>query len=426
MNILIKNGRVIDPSSGLDSVKDVLVENGVIADVSGKIKPGKARVIDAAGLVVSPGFIDLHVHLREPGYEYKETIETGARAAAAGGFSAVCCMANSDPVNDNGSITRSIIEKAQKAGSARVYPIGAVTKGLKGTELAEMGGMKEAGAVAVSDDGNCVTSARIVRNGMEYASMFGLTLVEHCEDDSMTADGVINEGKVSAQYGMKGIPSVAEDAIVQRDILISEYTGHPVHLAHLSTRGAVDAVRRAKAKNIKVTCEAAPHHFTLTEKKLESFNANCKMNPPLRTADDVAAIREGLKDGTIDAIATDHAPHAEWEKEVEIDQAPFGVVGLETALGVALRLVEKNVLTLPDLIALFTSRPAGIFNLPGGNLRKGSPADICIFDPGKKWVVDPQSFLSKGKNSPFTGMELKGKNLLTVVGGRMVYNPTNL
>jgi len=424
--ILIKNGRVIDPASGIDAIKDILIQDGKIAAIACNLKPDSARVINAKNLVVSPGFIDLHVHLREPGYEYKETIKTGAEAAAAGGFSAVCCMANTDPVNDSGAITRSIVEKGREAGAARVYPIGAVTKGLNGTELADMGEMKDAGAVAVSDDGKCLTNAQILRSGMEYGSMFGLTLVEHCEDYSLSEGGVINESEVSARYGIKGIPRVAEESMAQRDILMAEYTGCAIHLAHVSTRETVETVRRAKAKGIMVTCEAAPHHFILTDDKLESLNANCKMNPPLRTDDDVAAIREGLADGTIDAIATDHAPHAGWEKELEIDIAPFGVVGLETALGVAMLLVDEKVLTLSGMIALLTCRPAKIFNLPGGSLKKGFPADVCVFDPDKKWVVDPRSFLSRGKNSPFTGMELKGKNALTLVGGRIVYNPANL
>ncbi|MFQ5431069.1 MAG: dihydroorotase [Nitrospinota bacterium] len=424
--IVLKNGRVIDPASGLDEKSDLLVDNGVIVKIEKSIKENSARVIDASGLFIAPGFIDLHVHLREPGYEYKEDIESGARAAAAGGFSAVCCMANTNPVNDNGSVTRYILEKAESAGAARVYPIGAVTKQMAGEELAEIGEMKQAGAVALSDDGRVVSNASLLKNAVEYGSMFGLTVVEHCEDDFLVEGGIINEGAVSAQYGIKGIPSVAEDVIVERDINIAKYCGHPVHIAHISTKGAVEAVRKAKADGTKITCEVTPHHFTLTDRKLETFDPNFKMNPPLRGGEDLAAIKQALKDGTIDAIATDHAPHAAWEKELELDIAPFGVVGLETSLGLSLRLIDEGLLTLSEVIALLTCRPAAVFDLPGGKLQKNCVADICIFDPEKKWTVNPESFVSKGKNCCFTGMELKGQNMLTMVGGRIVYNPTNL
>jgi len=425
-SVLLKGGRVIDPASGFDAVADLLVANGKIAKIAPSISADGARVIDAGGLVVSPGFIDIHVHLREPGYEYKETIQSGALAAAAGGFTAVCCMANTKPVNDNGSITRYILEKAKEAKGARVYPIGAATKGLDGKELAEIGEMKQAGVVALSDDGRCVMNAKLFQNALKYASMFDLTVVEHCEDESLSKDGVINEGDVSARLGIKGIPAPAETVIAKRDIDIAAYTGCRVHLAHISTKEAVSAVRSAKAEGVRVTCEAAPHHFSLTEKMLETFDANFKMNPPLRGEADVAAIRKGLADGTIDAIATDHAPHLQWEKELEIDQAPNGVVGLETALGVSMGLVEDGVLPLSAMLALLTCRPAAVFGLPGGTLSAGAPADIAVFDPEKKWVVNPQQFLSKGKNTPFVGMELKGKNMLTIVGGEIVYNPTDL
>lgn len=424
--LLIKGGTVIDPSSGINGQNDLLIENGKVAKIAKKIGANGAQVIDAKGLVVAPGFIDLHVHFREPGYEYKETIETGAMSAAAGGFTAVCCMANTDPVNDNGTVTRTIVEKAEQAGAARVYPIGAVTKGLKGEALAEIGEMKEAGVVALSDDGRCIMDAGIFRSAMEYASMFGLTIVEHCEDYSSAQGGIMNEGSVSSRLGIKGIPTTAEETIASRDMSIAGYTGHPVHLAHLSAAATVNAVREAKKNGVKVTCEVAPHHFILTEKKLESFDPVFKMNPPLRSADDVRAIREGLADGTIDAIATDHAPHAEWEKELELDTAPFGVVGLETALALSLQLVDEGLLTIEKVIALLSSGPAGVFGLPGGTLEAGSVADISIFDADKKWVVDPASFYSKGRNTPFAGMEMKGKNIVTIVGGRIVYNPANL
>ncbi|MBI3793473.1 MAG: dihydroorotase [Nitrospinae bacterium] len=405
---------------------DVMIENGKITKVAKGLDSDGAKIINAKGLVVSPGFIDLHVHLREPGYEYKETIQTGAMAGAAGGFTAVCCMANTQPVNDNGSITRHILERASLAKGARVYPIGAATKGLAGKELAEIGEMKQAGVVALSDDGRCIMDARLFQNAIRYAYMFDLTVVEHCEDEMLAKDGVINEGEVSARLGIKGIPAPAETVIARRDADIAGYTGCKVHLAHISAKETVDAVRTAKANGIKVTCEAAPHHFTLTEKMLEGFDANFKMNPPLRAKEDVDAVRAGLADGTIDCIATDHAPHLQWEKELEIDRAPNGVVGLETALGVSMKLVEDGVLGLPALIALFTSRPAAAFGLPGGSLRVGSPADLTAFDPEKKWTVNPSAFFSKGRNTPFAGMELKGKTLLTIVGGEIVYNPETL
>ncbi|MBI3581227.1 MAG: dihydroorotase [Nitrospinae bacterium] len=424
--MLITGGRVVDPSSGFDGVADVLLENGAVASVAPSIPSDGARVINAKGLVVSPGFIDLHAHLREPGDEYKETILSGSMAAAAGGFTAVCCMANTKPVNDNGSITRYILEKASQAKGARVYPIGAATKGLEGKELAEIGEMKQAGVVALSDDGRCVMNARLFQNALRYASMFGLTVVEHCEDVNLAKDGVINEGEVSARLGIKGVPAPAETVVAGRDVEIAAYTGCRVHLAHISAKETVSAVRAAKARGVRVTCEATPHHFTLTEKRLETFDANFKMNPPLRREEDVAAIRRGLADGTIDAIATDHAPHLQWEKELEIDQAPNGVVGLETALGVSMSLVLDGTLSLGAMIALLTNRPAGVFGLPGGTLARGAPADVAVFDPEKSWVVDPHLFLSKGKNSPFAGTELRGKNLVTIVGGEIVYNPTDL
>ncbi len=423
--ILIKGGRLIDPASGIDGLMDILMEEGKIAAIEPNIEAKGARVIDAKGLIVAPGFIDLHVHFREPGHEYKETIETGARAAVAGGFASVCCMANTQPANDNGTVTSLIVEKARKAALARVYPVGAVSKNLDGQELAEIGEMKKAGAVALSDDGRCVLNPRLVRSAMEYGSMFGLTVVEHCEDSSAKG-GAINEGEVSARFGIKGMPATAEDSIAVRNIVISEYISLPVHIAHISTKGAVEAVRAAKAKGIKVTCEVTPHHFTLTEKELENFDPDFKMSPPLRAEDDVRAVKEGLKDGTIDCIATDHAPHAAWEKEMEIDKAPFGVVGLETALGLSLKLVEEGVISLTGMISLLTNRPARIFNLPGGSLKKGAPADIAVFDQEREWKVEPDEFFSKGKNSPFRGWTLKGKNLLTIVGGRVVFNPEKL
>ena len=423
MKTVIHGGTVVDPASKLEAARDVLVEDGVIRAVA---KPGSFlgvgdSGIDAHGLIVTPGFIDMHVHLREPGYEYKETVLTGTRSAVAGGFTAVACMANTNPVNDNGSVTRYIIEKAQEADLARVFPIGALSKRLQGEELAEIGDMVEAGAVAVSDDGRPVMDANLMRRALEYCSMFNVPVSVHEEDLHLAAGGVMNEGPTALRLGLKGIPNAAEDVMVARDLALARLTGGRLHIAHVSTRGAVALVRQAKAEGLTVTAEATPHHFTLTEEAVEGYNTSAKMAPPLRLAEDVEALKEGLRDGTIDAIATDHAPHHRDEKEVEFDQAANGVVGLETALPLTLRLVSAKVLSLPAALSKLTVSPARILGLPYGMLAPGAPADIVLFDPARQWRLEPEKLRSKSKNTPFGGWELTGKVVLTMVGGRVVY-----
>ena len=423
MRIVIHGGTVIDPANNLEAARDLLIEDGLIRAID---KPGSffdvgEAGIDANGLIVAPGFIDMHVHLREPGYEYKETVLTGAQSAVAGGFTAVACMANTNPVNDNGSVTRYIIEKAQEANLARVFPIGALSKRLQGEELAEIGEMVEAGAVAISDDGRPVMDANLMRRALEYCSMFKVPVSVHEEDLHLAAGGVMNEGPTSLRLGLKGIPNAAEDVMVARDIALARLTGGRLHIAHLSTRGAVALVRQAKAEGLAVTAEAAPHHFTLTEEAVEGYNTNAKMAPPLRLAEDVEALKEGLGDGTIDAIATDHAPHQRDEKEVEFDQAANGIVGLETALPLTLKLVRAKVLSLAEALSKLTVHPARILGLPYGTLSVGAPADVVLFDPARQWRLEPEKLRSKSKNTPFGGWELAGKVILTMVSGRVVY-----
>lgn len=424
MKLVIYGGTVIDPANAIEAARDVLVADGLIRAID---KPGAFlgsgdAGIDATGLIVAPGFIDMHVHLREPGYEYKETVLTGAQAAVAGGFTAVACMANTNPVNDNGSVTRYIIEKAQEANLARVFPVGALSKKLKGEELADIGEMIAAGAVAISDDGRPVMDANLMRRALEYCSMFNVPVSVHEEDLHLAAGGVMNEGPTSLRLGLKGIPNAAEDVMVARDIVLARLTGGRVHIAHLSTRGAVALVRQAKAEGLAVTSEAAPHHFTLTEEAVEGYNTNAKMAPPLRLAEDVEAIKEGLRDGTIDAIATDHAPHHRDEKEVEFDQAAHGIVGLETALPLTLKLVHDKVLSLSEALRKLTINPARLLGLPYGTLSICAPADVVIFDPARKWQLDAGKLRSKSKNTPFAGWELVGKVMTTLVGGRVVYD----
>lgn len=426
MRLMIQGGRVLDPAKGVDALLDVLLEEGRIAWI-GKLTPDSRlptpdRILDAKGLIVCPGFVDLHVHLREPGQEYKETIATGTLAAARGGFTSICSMPNTDPVNDNRSVTEFILDQAKRYGSVNVFPIGAITKGLQGEELAELGELSEAGCVAISDDGRPVMNSELMRRALEYASMFGLPVIDHCEDLNLSGKGVIHEGRVSLETGLKGIPWAAEAVMVARDLLLAELTGWRVHIAHVSCAESVRLIREAKARGIPVTCEVTPHHFTLTEEAANTFDPNAKMNPPLREASDVAAILEGLRDGTIDAIATDHAPHALYEKEREFDLAPFGIVGLETALGLIITtLVEAGVLTLKEAIAKLTVNPARIVNLTKGTLSVGADADLTIFDPKKEWIVDVDQFASKGRNSPFHGWKLKGQVVATIVGGRLVW-----
>jgi dihydroorotase len=423
MALLIKNGRVVDPASDTDDLLDVLVENGKVKEVGKNLKAdASVDEIDAKGLIVVPGLIDIHTHLREPGHEYKETIKTGSEAAAAGGFTTIACMANTNPVNDNASVTRYIINKAQNEACVNVLPIGAITKGLKGETLAEIGELKEAGVVALSDDGMTVRNSEVMRRGLEYARSFSVPVICHCEDTFLSGEGVMNEGVVSARLGLKEIPPMAEDIMVSRDILLSEWTGHPVHIAHVSTAGSVGIIRDAKARGVKITAETAPHFFSLTESSVESFNTSLKVSPPLGSDNDVKAVKEGLKDGTIDVIASDHAPHSTVEKDVEFDNAAFGMVGLETSLSLSLVLVKENILTFSQLIEKFTTNPSRVLNIDKGTLSKGADADITIIDPDAEYVVDKNLFKSKSNNSPFHGCSLKGRAVYTIVSGRVVFS----
>jgi dihydroorotase len=417
---------VIDPSRRTDGVADVYLVDGKVASVGrGITGEDGALVIEAAGKVVAPGLIDLHVHLREPGQEDLETVATGAMAAAAGGFTAVCAMPNTDPVVDNQGTVGFIVSQAQRAAKARVYPIGAISLGQKGERLAEFGELVGAGAVAVSDDGKPVMSSHLMRTALEYARTFGIPVADHCEDLSLAEGGVMHEGIVATRLGLKGIPAAAEEIMVARDILLAELTGGHVHLCHMSTRGSVELIRRAKEKGLKVTAEATPHHFTLTHEACEGYNTNAKMNPPLREAADREAIRQGLKDGVLDVIASDHAPHHYDAKEREFDDAPNGILGLETALGLAIvELVESGLLALPDLLNRMSTAPARIFNLPGGTLAVGAPADVLVFDPMARWTVDPGRFHSKSRNTPFGARQLTGRAEATIVRGRVVFQAT--
>ena len=422
MSLLLRGGRVIDPANNLDAVQDVLIAERKIERLGRSLEaPAGAEIVDASGKIVCPGFIDIHVHLREPGYEYKETVATGTRAAAAGGFTAVCCMANTNPVNDNGAVTDYILAKAKVEGVVRVYPIGAVTRGLRGEELAELAELAESGCVAFSDDGRCVMNAGLYRRAMEYTLPFGAPLISHAEDSSLSRGASMNEGVVSTETGLPGQPAAAEDVMVARDILLAELTGARVHIAHVSTAGAVRLIRDAKARGLQVTAEVTPHHLVLTEDAVRTWDPNTKMAPPLRTKRDVEALLEALADGTIDCIATDHAPHALSEKEGEFDRAAFGIVGLETAIAVLLdRLVRPGLLPLSTLIARLSRDPARLLNLPGGNLAAGAPADVTILDPDAETVVDPLRFRSRSRNTPFGGWTLRGAPWMTLVGGSVV------
>jgi dihydroorotase len=429
MKRLIRGGRVVDPLRGLDGIVDVLIVDGRIAGLGHGLPTGDGEVVDVPpGLVICPGFIDMHVHLREPGQEHKETIHSGTSAAAAGGFTAVACMPNTDPVNDNASVTRFIREKTTESGVVRVYPIGAVTKGSKGEQLAEIGELAEAGCVAISDDGRPVATAMMMRRALEYAGMFEMPVIDHCEDLTLKGEGVAHEGHVASVLGLRGIPASAEEVAVARDIVLAEASGGRVHIAHLSTRGALRAVREAKLRHVRVTCEATPHHLVLSDDALMgplSYDTNLKMNPPLREAADRQALVEGLADGTIDAIATDHAPHHWDEKHVEFDRAPFGVIGLETAVSVLLdRIVHPGAITLARLVELCSVAPARILRVPGGTLGEGSPADLTVLAPDLPVTVNPAAFRSKSCNTPFGGWTLRGGVAATIVGGRAVYvNP---
>ena len=422
MRLLIKGGRIIDPSQQMDRTADLLIEDGLVKSIDDSISIEGVEILDAAGLIVAPGFVDLHVHLREPGDEYKETIASGVAAAVAGGFTSICAMPNTTPVNDNASVTRFIIDKAREAGLARVFPIGAISRESKGEELAEMAEMKEAGAVAVSDDGRPVMNNQVMRHAMEYARDHGLVVVDHCQDLNLAAGGVMHEGRYSTLLGLRGMSGTAEESHVARDIMLAELTGARVHIAHLSTAGSVEMVRRAKQKDIAVTCEVTPHHLALTDAAVVGFDTNTKMSPPLRSEEDRLKLIEGVLDGTIDAIATDHAPHHADEKMLDYDHAPSGVVGLETALGVALTVLHhSHGVPLARVIEMLTTGPARAFSLPGGTLAVGSPADITVFDPAREWTVDPQHFKSKSRNTPFAGWKLACRVVVTLVEGKRVF-----
>ncbi len=421
--LVLRGGRVLDPSRGLDERADVLIRDGQITAVgSGLGTPDGAEVLDVRDQIVAPGLVDLHVHLREPGNEDVETVATGARAAAAGGFTAICAMPNTDPVTDNQAAVGFIVRQAGRAGLTRVYPIGAISVGEKGERLSEFGEMVGAGAVAVSDDGKPVVSSHLMRTALEYARTFEIPVADHCEEPTLAAGGVMHEGLVSARLGLKGIPAAAEEIMVGRDILLAELTGGHVHLCHVSTRGSVELIRRARERGIRVTAEVTPHHLTLTDQACEAYDTHAKMNPPLREAADVAALRQALRDGVIDCIASDHAPHAYDAKEAAFDDAPFGIVGLETAFGVAhTELVLGGTLSLPQLIARMSSAPAAAFALPEATLRPGAPADVVVLDITTPWTVDPAAFLSKSRNTPFAGRTLTGRAVLTLVGGTIVH-----
>src|SRR5947209_5085474 len=425
MKLLIANGYLVDPSQGQNSGKNLLIEDGRVAGLLDRSQgvPEGAEFLDATGLIVAPGFIDMHVHLREPGHEYKETIQTGAAAAVAGGWTSVCAMPNTDPVNDSPAVTRFIIDQAEPTRLANVFPVGSITKASKGAELSEMGEMKAAGIVAVSDDGRPVPSAGMMRRAMEYARGFDLTVVDHCEDRTLASGGSMHEGRWSVMLGLHGIPAAAEEMDAVRDCALAALTGARVHLAHVSTRGAIEAVRRAKDAGLLVTCEATPHHWTLSDEAVEGYDTNTKMNPPLRSRDHIAAIMEGLSDGTIDAIATDHAPHHMDEKTLEYDQAPFGITGLETAVGLALdRLVHEGLIGIERLVELCSVNPARIFNLTDrGTLRAGAWGDVTILDPDLRWTFDVARSKSKSRNTPFDGWTLRGAAVATVVAGRVRY-----
>lgn len=423
MNLLIKGGRVIDPSQGIDDTLDVVVENGLVKELGkGLSAPAGAEVIDACGKYVVPGLIDMHVHLRDPGLEYKEDIISGTRAAVAGGFTSVCCMPNTKPVIDNKAVATYIVNKAKTEGFCNVFPVGNITYGMNGDRLSEMGELKESGCVAVSDDGKPVRNSELMRRALEYANGMGILVLTHAEELDLVGEGVMNEGFTSTELGLKGIPRVAEDIATARDVMLAEYCNAPIHICHVSTKGSVQVIREAKARGVKVTCETAPHYFSLTDDAVRGYNTNAKMNPPLREADDVAAIKQGLKDGTIDCIATDHAPHHLDEKDVEFNEAMNGIVGLETSLPLSLKLVDEGVITLSQLVEKMSCNPSIILGLDRGTLKPGSVADIAVLDPAKQWIVSEQSLSSKSKNSPWLGETMSGAAAATIVSGTVVFS----
>ena len=420
--LLISGGRVIDPASGTDALLDVLIEGDRIAKVGKGLKTNGAERVDARGAIVAPGLVDLHAHFREPGREDKETVETGSRAAVRGGYTSVCCMPNTEPPLDHAGVIEAVRTQAQQAGLISLYPFGAVSKGLEGKELAELGELKAAGAVGVTDDGKPVQDAHLMRRALEYSRMLGLVVMNHCQDLCLAGHGVMNEGIVSTRLGLEGMPAAAEVVMVARDIELAALTGGRLHIGHVSAARSVELVREAKRRGLPVTTEACPHHVALTDEAASGYDTNMKVNPPLRTREDVAAVIAGLADGTIDAIATDHAPHTAWEKELEFDQAPFGVIGLETSLGVAVtHLVQPGHLDWPTLVERMSTGPARALGLPAGTLAPGAFADVVLIDPDATWIVDPAEFASKSRNCPFAGMTLTGLVTMTIRHGRVVY-----
>jgi len=420
--LLIRNGRIIDPASGFDAVADLALEDGSIAAIGPGLDATGAEVFDASGLVVAPGFIDMHVHLREPGIEHAETIETGARAAAAGGFTSICCMPNTIPVNDSATVTSYIVDRAKKLAVTNVFPIGAITKGSAGEELAALGSMKNAGIVAISDDGHPVMNARVMRRAMEFARSLDLPVIDHCEDLNLSAGGDMHEGLTSTRLGLRGIPGSSEDVIVARDILLAKSTGARFHVAHISSRNSVAMVAHAKKLGLPVTCEATPHHFAITDAECASYDSNYKMKPPLRPECDVDAVIAGLVSGAVDVIATDHAPHPGSEKMQEFEKCPFGILGLETAIGLSIEiLVHTGRISLSKLIALFTSGPAAVLRLDRGTLSRGASGDVTIFSTDVEWTYDVNQSFSKSRNSPFDGRSFRGGPMATIVAGKIVW-----
>jgi len=423
VGLLLRNGRVVDPSQGLDESLDVLIEDGKIARLERRLTAQGVASIDLRGKVLAPGFIDMHAHLREPGEEWKETVASGTAAAAAGGFCSVACMPNTNPVNDERAVTEFILGQARKSGRVRVYPIAAVSKGLSGEELAEMGDLVDGGAIAVSDDGKPVASGRLLRLALEYARIFGIPVIDHCEDPDLSDGGVVNEGYISTLLGLKGWNRTAEDTIVARDIAMAAETAGRIHIAHVSTEGSLELIRRARAGGVRVSCEVTPHHLTLTEEACLTYDTTTKMNPPLRTGADREALLEGLKDGTVDVIATDHAPHHSDEKNVEFSRAPFGVIGLETAVSLALdRLVRPGMISIGRMVELMSVNPARILGVPGGTLKPGAPADITVLDLEREFSVEPARFHSLSRNTPFGGWSLRGGPVATIVAGEIVHS----
>ena len=425
MNWLIKGARIIDPSQHIDDQMDILIEDGKIVKLGEKLSQSSKKGLDRmelAGLVVTPGLVDMHTHLREPGFEYKETIQTGSEAACAGGFTSIACMPNTNPVNDTRSVTEFILRKAAEINLVNIYPIAAITMQSLGKTLAEYWDLKEAGAIALSDDGKPVMDSAVMRRALEYAHSLGLPIISHCEDTCLSSGGAMHEGFAATELGLPGIPGIAEDIMVARDLLLAEYTRSSIHIAHVSTAGSVHLIRDAKVRRVKVTAETAPHYFTLTDDDLRTYDVNAKVYPPLRGKADVEAIKEGLRDGTIDAIASDHAPHALTDKEVEFEYAASGMIGMETSLALSLRLVAADVLTLNQLIEKMSTNPAGILHIPGGTLRPGAPADLTIIDLQRSWTVDRESIRSRSKNTPFIGWGLIGKAVMTIKGGVVTYD----